>query len=419
MTVDSRAPSGAVATESAPPPPPLSEGAATHSAPPLSEGAATHFAPPLSEGAATLDAARLSVVQHGTRGSFRRRVIDAMRLLVPASGAFFCLGTDDSRAYGDSSRVVDGQLRPIDGTRDTKLTQAFGFETRSVVEAARRVYAAHELYPESERRRLPYFAAHAADGMHDALLLFLHEGGVLFGLAGLERRQGESPFTDQDARTLEALAPFVVAGARAQMAYDELSREAAALRAFSRVSGTLFVVDRESRRVVWAANREHGVEWDQDVFPIEEHIVEATERSLALRAKNEAIPTPPRLPSGAVVGVAKLEGDPVFGSAKCAVLRVEPQDDRITKNLSRREREIARLLVAGYSGVNVAAISGLSENTVRTYVRRLYQKLGVANRADLVRKLMSPADARSSDGPSSVLAPPPDSSLVHGDDTLD
>jgi len=67
--------------------------------------------------------------------------------------------------------------------------------------------------------------------------------------------------------------------------------------------------------------------------------------------------------------------------------------------------------------VNVAAISGLSENTVRTYVRRLYQKLGVANRADLVRKLMSPAESNAS--PSSVLSPPPDSSLVDGDDTLD
>jgi len=110
----------------------------------------------------------------------------------------------------------------------------------------------------------------------------------------------------------------------------------------------------------------------------------------------------------------------VFGGAKCAVLRVEPQAKAAPiEGLSKREREIARLLVAGYSGVNVAAISGLSENTVRTYVRRLYQKLGVANRADLVRKLMSPSEAKSSNTPSSQIAPPPDSSLVMGDDTLD
>ncbi len=368
-----------------------------------------------------IDAARLAVVQHGTRASFRRRVMDAMRQIVPASGAFVCFGTEDARAYGDASRLVDGVLAGLRKTDGVRLTQAFGFETKSVVETTRRVYLAEELYPPDERAKLPFFAEHSVkDGMTHTLLFFLHEGGVLFGVAGLERRDVEGPFTMEDAKRVEALGPFVVAGARAQIAYDELSREAAALRAFSKVSGTLFVVDRERKKVVWAANRERGVEWEQDVMPIEDHVVDAAEQSLAARAKNEALPTPPRLPSGAVVAVAKIDGDPVFGGAKCAVLRVEPQEKGAPiEGLSRREREIARLLVAGYSGVNVAAISGLSENTVRTYVRRLYQKLGVANRADLVRKLMSPADAKSSATPSSVIAPPPDSSLADGDETLD
>lgn len=369
---------------------------------------------------AGLDAARLSVVQHGTRASFRRRVMDAMRQLVPASGAFICFGTEDARAYGDSSRLVDGAPRGLKSDGAMRLTQAFGFETKSVVETTRRVYRANELYPDDERMKLPYFASHAESGMKHALLFFLHEGGVLFGLAGLERRESEGEFTQSDVEKLEALGPFVAAGARAQLAYDELSREAAALRAFSKVSGTLFVVDRERRKVIWAANRDRGIEWDSDVAPIEDHVVDAAEQSLQARAKQEALPTPPRLPSGAVVAVAKIDGDPVFNHARCAILRVEPQEKAAPiEGLSKREREIARLLVAGYSGVNVAAISGLSENTVRTYVRRLYQKLGVANRADLVRKLMSPADAKSSAAPSSVISPPPDSSLIHGDDTLD
>lgn len=367
---------------------------------------------------AGLDAARLSVVQHGTRASFRRRVMDAMRQVVPASGAFVCFGTEDARAYADSSRWLDGSLRPLKAESGVRLTQAFGFEAKSVVESTRRVYLANELYPAEDQRKLPYFAAHAEAGMTHTLLFFMHEGGVLFGLAGLERREAEAEFTAADVASLEALGPFVAAGARAQIAYDELSREAVALRAFSKVSGTLFVVDRERKKVVWAANRDRGIDWDADVTPIEDHIVDAAERSLDARAKQEALPTPPRLPSGSVVAVAKIDGDPVFNNARCAILRVEPQAQAAPiEGLSKREREIARLLVAGYSGVNVAAISGLSENTVRTYVRRLYQKLGVQNRADLVRKLMSPAETKSA--PSSVLSPPPDSSLVDGDDTLD
>ena len=84
--------------------------------------------------------------------------------------------------------------------------------------------------------------------------------------------------------------------------------------------------------------------------------------------------------SNAVIDVTERVGP--------AVVRVETSEKANTQameGLSRREREIARLLVAGYSGVNVAAIAGLSENTVRTYVRRLYTKLGVSNRTEATR----------------------------------
>ena len=77
---------------------------------------------------------------------------------------------------------------------------------------------------------------------------------------------------------------------------------------------------------------------------------------------------------------------------------------------------MARLLVAGYSGVNVAAIAGLSEHTVKTYVRRLYAKLGVNRRADLVRKLVAPPSSSAS---VPQLTPAPDSSVGDRDDVLD
>jgi DNA-binding CsgD family transcriptional regulator len=367
-----------------------------------------------------LQTTQLQVILPGTRASFRRRVIDSMRELVQAPGAFCFFGKDDARAYGDATRLVDGALKPVKPVDGVKLSAAFGFDPKFVVAAPRRTYVASELWPDAERARLPYFAEYsAADKMVHALLLFLHEGGVLFGLAGLERRAAEGPFTDADARTLEDLAPFAVAGARAQMQYDELSREASALRALGKVAGIVYVVDRDRKRVVWAADRENGIDWDEDVAPIEDQLVEAVERSIESRARGDAVPTPPRLPTGTVVNVSKIEGDPVFGGARCAAVRVEAsRKPAPIEGLSKREREIARLLVAGYSGVNVAAISGLSENTVRTYVRRLYGKLGVNNRADLVRKLVSP-EPQSSAGPSSQIAPPPDSSLVEGDDTLD
>lgn len=364
-----------------------------------------------------LESAQLQVVLPGTRGSFRRRVIDAMGELVAAQGAFCFSGTEDLRAYGDATRLVDGALRPMSGAAGVRLSTAFGFEARSVVAAPRRAYLSEELWPDAERIELPYFRESSADGFTHGLLLFLHEGGVLFGLAGLERR--DAPFTEDDKAILESLAPFVVAGARAVLSYDELSREAAALRSLGRVGGIVYVVDRDRRRVVWAADRQNGIDWEEDVVAIEDQLLDAVEQSLRARQRGDAIPTPPRLAGGSLVAVAKIEEDPVFGGARCAAVRVERSHRPAPiEGLSKREREIARLLVAGYSGVNVAAISGLSENTVRTYVRRLYGKLAVNNRADLVRKLVSPEPSSAQGAPSSQLAAP-DSSLAAGDDTLD
>ncbi|MFO0674959.1 MAG: helix-turn-helix transcriptional regulator [Polyangiaceae bacterium] len=360
----------------------------------------------------------LQVVQPGSRQSFRRRVLDALRSAVPASAAFFCIGTDDSRAYGDSSRVVDGSFGALDGTEGVRLTSAFGFDVKSVAATARRVYRADELYPASERVTLPYFATHpGSPPFTETVLVFLHEGGLLFGVAGLERRDDEGPFSDDDLRRLEELAPFVIAGTRAHHAHNELAREAAALRALGNVGGALVVIDRDRRLPIWAVDRQRGIDWAQDIEPNADAIVSGAEKLLGAKSRGEALPTPPALSTGTLTAVAKVEEEPVFGGARCAVVRFEPMKEAAPQKLdglSKREREVARLLVAGYSGVNVAAIAGLSENTVRTYVRRLYAKLGVANRADLVRKLVTPDVS-----PVSSHVRPPDSSLVHGDDTLD
>lgn len=365
----------------------------------------------------------LQLVQTGTRLGFRRRVLDVLQQEVPADGAFFCLGRDDARAYADSVRVV-GKVSQEIALADRSLSLAFGFDPKSVVQSPRRVYLASELYPRAIRDALPYFANNSVpDGLTDAMLIFLHEGGVLFGVAGLERKSGGATFDAFDVEKLEALTPYLMAGLRMQISYEELSREAAALRTLAKVTGTVYVVDRDRKRVVWAANRTEGIDWNRDVLAAEDQIILAAEELLAASARGEALPTPPQLPTGIVYAVSKLDADPVFGSSRYAVLRVEAPKERAEpakmEGLSKREREIARLLVAGYSGVNVAAIAGLSENTVRTYVRRLYAKLDVSNRADLVRKLISPEPQSKSSSAPSALPPTPDSSLVYGDDTLD
>jgi DNA-binding NarL/FixJ family response regulator len=52
--------------------------------------------------------------------------------------------------------------------------------------------------------------------------------------------------------------------------------------------------------------------------------------------------------------------------------------------LSERELEVLRLLVAGASNKAVAAQLSLSENTIKTHISRIFGKLGVQSRAEAV-----------------------------------
>ena len=53
--------------------------------------------------------------------------------------------------------------------------------------------------------------------------------------------------------------------------------------------------------------------------------------------------------------------------------------------LSEREREVVKLTAEGYTAQQGAELLSLSPKTVETYRHRAMQKLGLTNRAELVR----------------------------------
>ena len=55
------------------------------------------------------------------------------------------------------------------------------------------------------------------------------------------------------------------------------------------------------------------------------------------------------------------------------------------KKLSRREREVLRLLAQGHANQQIADTIGVSVKTVETYRRRVSEKLGLKGRAQLYR----------------------------------
>jgi DNA-binding NarL/FixJ family response regulator len=55
-----------------------------------------------------------------------------------------------------------------------------------------------------------------------------------------------------------------------------------------------------------------------------------------------------------------------------------------SEELSTREREVLRHLVAGASNKQIAAQLDLSENTIKTYISRIFTKLDVQSRSEAV-----------------------------------
>ena len=61
---------------------------------------------------------------------------------------------------------------------------------------------------------------------------------------------------------------------------------------------------------------------------------------------------------------------------------------RETYNLSKREKEILRCLVDGMSYKMIAAACGITFETVKTYIKRIYDKLHVASMTEAVVKAL-------------------------------
>lgn len=81
---------------------------------------------------------------------------------------------------------------------------------------------------------------------------------------------------------------------------------------------------------------------------------------------------------------------PLLHETFCRVMQSISAADRFSaclESLTPREREVVRWLGIGKTNSEVASINGISENTVKHYVTEIFNKLGVSNRTQLVRRL--------------------------------
>jgi DNA-binding NarL/FixJ family response regulator len=100
-------------------------------------------------------------------------------------------------------------------------------------------------------------------------------------------------------------------------------------------------------------------------------------------------------PSAAAVLLSRLESDRTAGApaAGADVHRAELDPDVVRRSrLSRREREIAGLLVRGMTNPEVAAALFIEEKTVKNHINRLFAKLSVSSRPAAIAALLGIRD---------------------------
>jgi two-component system, NarL family, nitrate/nitrite response regulator NarL len=65
------------------------------------------------------------------------------------------------------------------------------------------------------------------------------------------------------------------------------------------------------------------------------------------------------------------------------LMNAAPQAHAASPRLTRREREVLGLVVAGYANKEIAQASSVTEDSVKHHLTRIYEKLGVSNRVEL------------------------------------
>jgi len=98
---------------------------------------------------------------------------------------------------------------------------------------------------------------------------------------------------------------------------------------------------------------------------------------------------PKSIPSGELIDglrAAVAGGLVLHPTVAGAVQRLASSGGPTTAVLSSRETDVLALLAEGLSNKAIARELGLSAQTVKTYVERVYTKLGVANRGGAVRR---------------------------------
>jgi DNA-binding CsgD family transcriptional regulator len=226
-------------------------------------------------------------------------------------------------------------------------------------------------------------------GIGDELMTACRDRQGAWGSVELMRDSDDAPFEEDDRRFLDELAPTL--GALVRRGLENRWR-AEGEPVEPRAPGTL-LLDAELRPTAWTPPFR---DWLADLGApapgmLPPAVYEIGARALAPPGE---LPDRVRIRSAAgrwsVVEGAPLEGD---GAARVAITVRAATSGEVfdvlcrVHDLTRRERELAALVMTGLATKQLAQAMGISPHTVKDHVKAIFEKTGAGTRGELVSHL--------------------------------
>jgi DNA-binding CsgD family transcriptional regulator len=338
-------------------------------------------------------------------------VLKELRALVPACGSTFFWCDEDgelTNVYDDplvAPEVVALYMQEFYGRPERELHPGFSYwmqHYQGVVEFNRLLSVDRQTYLNSDFYNLIMRPPGYADGLH----LFVRAGERPLGDLAVWRGLSDGAFTAQDKRRLKGLEPFI---AHAIEASKKAGASQAALVDEDEDTGLVIVnqagkiqhLSERARKLLFLATHPQVTPRTvlREAARLPAEIIQACRHLVALFQGTHDVVAPPvhahHNPWGSFVFQAHWldSGKPLDALIGLTIKRQVPLSIKIMGrlgrfSLSRRQLQTCVLLASGYADADIAHEMNITLNTVLTHNRRIYEKLNVRSRGELVNKLM-------------------------------
>jgi DNA-binding CsgD family transcriptional regulator len=234
-------------------------------------------------------------------------------------------------------------------------------------------------------------------GFGDELRAALHSGGSCWGFMCLHRDRTGSNFTAEEASLLRDLAPHLASGLRAalllEQAVDVTDSDGPGLLVLADDLSLVAATPAGERWLAEIADRSSRRELPQVIYGTVGRLAALERdgeapRDLAPRARVQTS-------SGQwlVVHAARLLGRYPPGHAAVILEPARPAELAPlllqAYGLTRRESEVAGLVLRGVSTAAIGARLGISDLTVQQHLKAVFEKVGVGSRRELVAQVFA------------------------------